>query len=100
MKLAVAASMLLLLTSPAMAISRYNSMERTCGTVQQSIAREGAVLLRYPSFSGNIVLYDRYVTDGNQCNSGSYAADTSVPTKDNKSCPVLNCRSSTVLQPR
>jgi hypothetical protein len=99
MKIASAALALLCLASPAMAISRVNPTTLTCAAVQQSIANEKAVLLRYQSRSGNI-LYDRYVTDRNQCDPGSYAAMSSVPTRDNPSCPVRNCRSASVLEPR
>jgi len=100
MKIALAALALLYLASPALAISRYNPLDRTCAEVQQSIANEKALLLRYPSRSGNVVLYDRYVSDRNQCDFGSYAASTSVPTKDNPRRAVRNCRSASVLQPR
>lgn len=100
MKTALAAMALICLASPALALSRFNPMERTCAAVQQSIASEKAVLLRYPSRSGAVTLYDRYVADRNQCDSGSYAASASVPTLDNPNCPVRNCRSATVLQPR
>ncbi|MBB3456838.1 hypothetical protein FHT86_005149 [Rhizobium sp. BK313] len=84
---------------PALAISRYNTLGLSCASVQQIISRERAVLLRYPSRSGNAVLYDRYVAGGGQCGSGNYAATTSVPTRDNPMCPVYNCRSSSVFNP-
>lgn len=100
MKIVTATLALLCLASPALAISRYNSLDRTCAAVQQSIASEKAVLLRYPSRNGKIVLYDRYVADRGECSSGDYAASTFVPTKDNPSCPVFNCQSASVLQPQ
>lgn len=98
------AAMVLLMTSvasagPALAISRYESLSRTCGAVQQLIAGERAVLLRYPSRSSGIVLYDRYVADVGQCAASEYAARTSVPTRDNPMCPVYNCRSTSVFNP-
>lgn len=100
MKIAIAALAVVCLASPALAISRYNAMDRTCAAVQQVIASDKAVLLSYPSRRGNIVLYDRYVTDRGQCNATEYAASTYVPTRDNPSCPVHNCRSTSALQPR
>jgi hypothetical protein len=100
MKTAVAALALVCLASPAMAISRYNSLDRTCEAAHQAIDSEKSVLLRYPSRSGKVVLYDRYVTDTNQCGTNFYAARTYVPTKDNPSCPVYNCKSSSALDPR
>jgi hypothetical protein len=98
MKTATAGLLLLFVASPALAISRYNPVDRTCASVQQTIANERAVILRYQSRSGNL-LYDRYVSDDNQCGSGSYAARTSVPTRDNPNCPVYNCRSASVFNP-
>lgn len=100
MKIAVAALTLACLATPALAISRYNAMDKTCAAVQQTIASNRAVLLSYPSRSGKVVLYDRYVADRGQCNATEYAAGTYVPTKDDRSCPVLNCRSTSALQPR
>ncbi|HEX8045524.1 hypothetical protein [Rhizobium sp.] len=80
----------------AQAISRYDSLGQGCASVQQIVSREGAVLLRYPSKSGNVILYDRYVAyDG----TGSYAARASVPTRDNPMRPVYNCRSYSVFNP-
>ncbi|MDL2404163.1 hypothetical protein PY650_00525 [Rhizobium calliandrae] len=98
----VAAALLLLATAaagPAPAISRYETLSKTCASVQQLIERERSVLLRYPSRSGNTILYDRYVAGDGQCGSGYYAASTSVPTKDNPRCPVYNCRSSSAFNP-
>jgi|SRR6187402_2412855 len=100
MKIAFAALAVVCLASPALAISRYNSLDRTCAAVQQSIASEKAVLLSYPSRSGQIRLYDRYVANRGQCDAGYYAGSAYVPTKDNPICPVLNCKSASDLQPR
>jgi hypothetical protein len=99
MKIATATLLLLFIASPASAISRYQSLDRTCSAVQQLIAGEGAVLLRYPSRDGNVTLYDRYVSGDAQCSSGSYAARSSVPTKDDPNCPAYVCRSSSVFNP-
>jgi hypothetical protein len=88
-----------ILADPALAISRYDSLGQTCASVQQIISREHAVLLRYPSRSGNVVLYDRYVASDGQCGTGHYAAPASVPTKDNPKCRLYNCRSSSVFNP-
>ena len=99
---AIAAALLLSIAAsgPTFAITRYNSLSLTCAAAQQAIARERSVLLRYPSDRGNIILYDRYVSDAGLCGAGNYASRTSVPTKDNPSCPVYNCKSSSVFNPR
>ncbi len=99
MKTVAAALLLLSIASPALAISRYQSLDRSCAAVQQLIANEGAVLLRYPSPTGNVTLYDRYVAGDFQCKPTGYAASSEVPTKDNPNCPVYNCRSSSVFNP-
>ncbi|NRP88684.1 hypothetical protein GFPCMMHI_04606 [Ensifer adhaerens] len=84
---------------PAWAISRYESLSRSCASVQQLIAGERAVILRYPSSNGRLMLYDRYVSGDEQCGISGYAARTFVPTRDNPQCPVHNCRSSSVFNP-
>lgn len=82
--------------SPALAIGRYNSMSYTCAGARDLIARERAVILRYPADRvKNMTLYDRYVLDSRSCNSGYYAYQDYVKTKDNPSCPVYTCRPST-----
>lgn len=100
---AIAAALLLLTTvavvGPAQAISRYDSLGRSCASIQDIVSKERAVLLRYPSKNSNLTLYDRYVSDNGQCGTGQYAARASVPTKDNPTCPVYNCRSSSVFNP-
>ncbi|MBB3611779.1 hypothetical protein [Rhizobium sp. BK602] len=98
---AIAAALLLLTTvvGPAQAISHYDSLGRSCASVQEIVSRERAVLLRYPSKNRNLTLYDRYVSGNGQCGTGQYAARTSIPTKDNPTCPVYNCRSSSVFNP-
>lgn len=84
--------------APAFAIGRYNSMSMSCAEVQALISRERAVILRYPATRvKNMTLYDRYVSDGAVCNTGEYAARAYVQTKDNPSCPVYTCESTTDL---
>ncbi|MDL2407286.1 hypothetical protein PY650_16760 [Rhizobium calliandrae] len=89
----------LLITSaatPALAISRYNSMSFTCGQAKAIIDRERAVIMRHPSSRvRNMTLYDRFVSDSNACDSGYYAYQDYLPTKDRSDCPVYTCRPST-----
>ena len=89
----------LMLAGPASAISRYESLGRTCAAVQQLIAGERAVILRYPARGASLVLYDRFVAGKEQCSVSDYAARTSVPTRDNPLCPVYNCKPSSVFNP-
>jgi hypothetical protein len=78
------------MTTPALAISRYNSMSYTCQQAQALVGRERAVIFRYTGRS-NVPLYDRYVADRDSCNISEYAQRTYIPTKDSNSCPVNNC---------
>lgn len=101
MKTIIAAISIVCLASPALAISRYDTLNKTCEAVQQIIKTEKSAVLRYPSRDGNVVLYDRYVADNGQCGTNFfYAANASVPTKDNPNCPVHNCKLSSTLEPR
>ncbi len=89
----VSALSLLVLAGPAEAISRYNSTAMSCAAAQARIAREGAVIMRYPArFTKGLTLYDRYVTNGNLCPSGHIAVRAHIPTADMPECPVLRCK--------
>ena len=79
--------------SPALAISRYNTLSLTCEAARQKVINEGAAILRYPSTRGKgMTLYDRYVTRNEQCDAHEDAEASYVPTRDNARCPVLNCQ--------
>jgi hypothetical protein len=80
-------------TSPALAISRYNSLTISCQAARAAIRNEGAVILRYPSKRvPGMTLFDRYIRNSNYCDVNKYAEWTTVPTKDNPRCRVLNCQ--------
>jgi hypothetical protein len=82
--------------TPALAISRYNSLSYTCAQAKALINRERAVIMRYPSQRvRNMTLYDRFVSDSDACDSGYYAYQDYLPTKDRPNCPVYTCRPST-----
>ncbi|NLS20888.1 hypothetical protein HGP16_30760 [Rhizobium sp. P40RR-XXII] len=84
--------------TPALAISRYNSMSMTCAEARAVINRERAVIMRYPARrTPNMTLYDRYVSNADSCDVGYYAYQDYLPTKDRASCPVFTCRPSTDL---
>ena len=84
------ATIALLLSSQAHAISRYQSSRMSCDQVHSTIEREGAVILRYPGRSG-VTLYDRYVSSRRFCSPGEFAKSGTVPTSDQASCPVRSC---------
>jgi hypothetical protein len=82
--------------TPALAISRYNSMSYSCAQANAIIHRERAVIFRHPSGRvKNMTLYDRYVADSQACDFGYYAYRDYLPTKDTASCPVYTCVPST-----
>ncbi|MDE1992573.1 MAG: hypothetical protein KGI75_08710 [Rhizobiaceae bacterium] len=85
-------------TTPALAISRYNSMTFTCAQARAIINRERAVIMRYPATRvRNMTLYDRFVSDGDACDVGFYAYQDYLPTKDRPDCPVYICRPTSDL---
>ncbi|WP_246664914.1 hypothetical protein [Neorhizobium sp. P12A] len=76
----------------ALAISRYNSGSMTCSAIQDTLARERAVIFRYPSRSG-AQLYDRYVSNGSLCGTGTEARRSVIPSRDG-GCAVISCQQS------
>lgn len=81
-----------LLPIEAQAISRVETMGRTCGQVKALLENEGAAILRYPSKRNTgMMLYDRYVANRHACLMGEITQRATVPTRDTGSCPVLKC---------
>src|SRR4029079_2577700 len=93
MKKLVVAIAFVMAASPGLAISRYNALNMSCQAARAAIHNEGAVILRYPSkrVSG-MTLFDRYIRNSNYCDPNQYAEWTTIPTKDNPRCRVLNCQ--------
>jgi hypothetical protein len=93
MKIVLLAACLTLVAAEAQAISRYDPTRMSCGKVQSTIAREGAVILRYRSTRvPGLPLYDRYVQSQRFCNLDEARTRASVPSADTKSCLVYNCK--------
>lgn len=93
MKKMVLALAVIMAASPALAISRYNSQSMSCQSARAAVHNEGAVILRYPSKRvAGMSLYDRYVRNSRFCDANKYAEWTTIPTKDNPRCRVLNCQ--------
>jgi hypothetical protein len=91
-KTALLLAVAVIAASPSYAISRYDTPSMTCTAVQDAIDREAAAILRYPSKRVNkMVLYDRYVSSGRQCDFGESAQESSVPTRDKANCNVYRC---------
>lgn len=79
-----------LLALDAQAISRYNSQAMSCARIQETVRREGAVILAYTG-RGGAPLYDRYVAHSGFCNGTDITRVTSVPASDNNRCIVYRC---------
>lgn len=93
MKTILLAACLTLVAAQAQAISRYDPTRMSCGKVQATIARQGAVILRYQSKRvPGLPLYDRYVQNQRFCSMGEVRTRAYVPSADTKSCPVYNCK--------
>ena len=89
-------TILSLFASNALAMSRYNSHSMTCSALHDMIAREGEIVLRYPSGSyNNLMMYDRYVSSSAACVNRGVMSRATVPTSDNQKCPVQRCVTTT-----
>ncbi len=94
MRMFLTAIMVSAVSLPAYAISRYDTKTFTCNEIQSIVKRDGAAILRYPSTrNAGIILYDRYVSTGLQCEYNKRPVFRTVPTSDNASCAVTSCRS-------
>jgi methyl coenzyme M reductase subunit C len=93
MKTILLAACLTLIAAEAQAVSRYDPTSMSCGKVQATIARQGAVILRYQSTRvPGLPLYDRYVQSQQFCTMGEVRTRAYVPSADTKSCPVYKCK--------
>jgi len=79
-------------SSPALAIQRYNIETMSCASVQSTVDRDGAAILRWQSKRvPGLPIYDRYVRNFLFCDTDQYAKRDYVPTADNRSCRVYKC---------
>jgi hypothetical protein len=87
---------LMLAVEPSLAVERLNTDSTTCAAAQQTVARDGAVILRYPSQRvPGMTLYKRYVRSKLQCDSDDRTVLTSVKTADDLRCKLAQCQSIT-----
>ncbi|GAB4360111.1 MAG: hypothetical protein Kow0026_22220 [Oricola sp.] len=87
-----AALLLFALAVPAGAISRIRADLNSCATLQRTLAREGAAVIRWPSRRiANYFLYDRYVGPHYLCPLGEVPVPATVPAADNPRCLVFRC---------
>lgn len=92
-KLALAALGLMVASSEALAIERYNSGRMSCARVRATIDADGAAIVRYASKrTPGLQLYGRYVRNGGFCTAGEFAERVYIPASDTRSCPVRECK--------
>lgn len=77
--------------SPSFAISRLNPLTMSCESARAAVHNQGAVIFRWSSPRG-LPLYDRFVRNSGYCDVNQYAEWKNIPTRDDKTCPVLNCQ--------
>jgi len=82
---------IVLAASPSFAISRLSPLSMSCEQARAAVHSEGSVIFRWTSPRG-LPIYDRYVRNSRFCEAHEYAAWKGIPTRDTKSCQVLNCQ--------
>ncbi|MBN8949190.1 MULTISPECIES: hypothetical protein [unclassified Rhizobium] len=91
MKTIIILAAIVLTSTNAMAISAYNSQSLTCATVHEKMAQEGSIVLRYPSHSGNVTLFNRTVSNSMSCLGQGTMTSATVPTSDDPKCKIKTC---------
>lgn len=79
-----------LLAGESLAISRYETANKSCRELRAIVLREGAAILRWRSRRTGIVLYDRFVRNMDFCPAGQITDGSSVPAADG-SCWLPKC---------
>jgi hypothetical protein len=79
------------IATPSFAIMRLNPLSITCQKARDTVHQRGAVIFRWSSSRG-LPLYDRFVRNSRYCDTNQYAEWKNIPTRDDPTCPVLNCQ--------
>lgn len=80
------------LATDAHAIERLNALQSSCERVQQVVARDGEVILRFPSTRvAGLTLYTRFVRGDLQCDSREMADKSSISTARGEVCKLYVC---------
>ena len=91
MKRLLVTLLITLASTPSLAISRLNPLAITCANARAAVHQQGAVIFRWTSPRG-LPLYDRFVRNSRYCDLNQYAEWKNIPTRDDRSCPLLNCQ--------
>jgi len=91
--LAIAGVMLFAMTSTeAASIARYLARDMTCGELERAVKGEGQIVLMRPSkMVPRLMVYNRYVGNGNMCLYGEVAKGAKMTTSDGGSCNMMIC---------
>ncbi|NKJ39862.1 hypothetical protein [Rhizobium sp. SG570] len=85
-----------LFSTHAMAMESYNSKSLSCSTVHEKIAKEGSIVLKYPSSKvAGMNMYYRTVSNSTACLGQGAMANASVPTSDDPKCKIKTCSFAT-----
>jgi hypothetical protein len=79
------------ISSEAFAISRYQSTLMPCANIRATILSEGAAIFGWLQ-PPNIDRFGKYVAHVGYCFIGEEAKIVYIPSKDTKSCAVLECQ--------
>jgi len=82
---------IVLIASPGFAISRLGPLKRMCEQARAAVHNQGAVIFRWKSPRG-LPLYDRFVHDSRFCDANEHAECKQIPTRHDRTCPVLFCQ--------
>lgn len=93
MKYVLTAIAVVLASTQAHAISRYNSQSMSCAEAKAVVRNEGAVILRWRSTRNpTLPLYGRFVRNDGFCSASERAETSYIPTADNRSCAIDECK--------
>ncbi|MCB1447390.1 MAG: hypothetical protein KDJ87_16750 [Rhizobiaceae bacterium] len=88
----LAVAMAIAAVAPAQAVSRYSSLQLSCGEITAIVRREGAAIFRYPSpRRTGVTLYDRYVRNSSFCATHQALEKVYIPSAGGEQCPVQHC---------
>lgn len=91
MKRIVLAVVMALAPAQAFPAVRYMVQDMTCAEVKYALDRDGVAILYRKSGKAGVPLYDRYVANRSQCQSGQDMIGEGIPTADTNSCRVSKC---------
>jgi hypothetical protein len=82
------------------AAEKFAASNATCERVKGLIARDGEVVLRFPSSRvAGMTLYDRYVQNDRRCESNDMTISKFVATADHPRCELSVCSPNSDSKP-